>query len=588
MAHKTLQRPTQRLTRRFKLSIKPRELVFADPLPASHFWTYALACFAAFVLAFQIYSPSLRGEFVFDDLFLAYTNPHAATLSLARWCGLRPVLGLSFWSTFQLAGLNPFLYHAINVLLHTLSAILLFLIVRKLLELAGTMGTRGQILAGFAATIFLVHPVQTEAVAYIAGRSENLSVFFIFAAFCLFLYRRSSQIRWPESIGILVLFACASGTKEHALALPAVFLLTDYFFSPGFTLSGIRANWRLYIPTIFVAAAAGLFVWSYISRDGMIGFHLRGLTWYQYFFTECRAFFSYIGLFLAPIGLNVDHQFDESLNLFDHGAVIAVGAIAGLNAAAILYRRRYPLASYGFLVFIALLAPTSSFVPIRDVFVERRLYLPLIGLLLIFLEPLRRVRMPEKVLAIMLACICVIPAYLTWKRVAVWSSATRLWEDSVAGAPRKARPHIGLGNAYMHSHRCTDAAREYKTAYQLAPPDFTLKYNLATALECTKQPHQAIPLLQEAISEQPEAALPYALMGIVLAETGKIGEGLAYLNQSEKLDPTYAVPHAHRGEILSRLGHPDLAVHEFELALQLDPNNQLARRGWTELNQASK
>jgi tetratricopeptide (TPR) repeat protein len=582
MAYKTLQRPPQHLTRR----VKPRELAVADPPSASHFWTYLLACLAALVVAFQLYSPSLRGEFVFDDLFLAYTNPHAATLSLASWCGLRPVLGLSFWSTFQIAGLDPLLYHAINVLLHTLSAILLFLIVRKLLELAGTVGARARILAGFAATIFLVHPVQTEAVAYIAGRSESLSVFFIFAAFCLFLYRRSSQIGWPESIGILVLFACASGTKEHALALPAVFLLTDYFFNPGYTLSGIRANWRLYLPIVFVASAAGLFVWSYISRDGMIGFHLQGLAWYQYFFTECRAFFSYIGLFLAPIGLNVDHQFDESLNLFDHGAIIALGAIAGLIAAAILYRRRYPLASYGFLVFIVLLAPTSSFVPIRDVFVERRLYLPFIGLILIFLEPLRRVRMPEKVLATMLACLCVVPACLTWERAAVWSSATRLWEDSVAGAPQKARPHIGLGNAYMHSHRCMEAAREYKAAYQLAPPAFTLKYNLATALECTNQPQQAIPLLKEAISEQPESAPSYALMGMVLAETGKIKEGLAYFSQSEHRDPTYAAPHAYRGAILSRLGHPDLAVHEFELALQLDPNNQLARKGWTELNQS--
>ncbi len=501
MAQKTLQRSPRRLTR----PITPREVAVEAPLPAIRFWHYALLFLAVLIVAFQLYAPALHGQFVFDDLFLAYTNPHAATLSLARWCGLRPILGLSFWANFQLAGLDSFLYHAVNVLLHSLSAILLFFIVRKLMELASTTGARGQVLAGFAATMFLVHPVQTEAVAYIASRSENLSVFFMFAAFCLFLYRRSKQLTWPESIGILILFAAATGTKEPALVLPCVFLLTDYFFNPGYTFSGIRANWRLYVPTFFVVLAATLFVWSYISRDPMIGFHLQNLTWYQYFFTQCRAFFLYIGLFLVPVGLNVDHQFSESFTVFDHGAVIAVAAIIGLLAVAYFFRRHYPLASYGFLVFVVLLAPTSSFIPIRDVFVERRLYLPFIGLLLIALEPLRRIEVPQKVMVVMLACLCVVPAYLTWKRTAVWTSTIRLWEDSVASAPRKPRPHIGLGNAYMHLNRCNEAVREYQAAYHLDKPDFTLKYNLATALECVKQPERAIPVLKEAISENPKS-----------------------------------------------------------------------------------
>jgi tetratricopeptide (TPR) repeat protein len=584
MAQKTLPRHPKRLTK----PVKPREVAVETLPPAIHSWHYALLFFGAIIIAFQLYAPALHGQFVFDDLFLTYTDPKAATLSLARWCGLRPILGLSFWANFQIAGLDPFPYHAVNVLLHSVSAILVFLIVRKLLELAGTVGDRGKILAGFAATIFLIHPVQTEAVAYIASRSENLSVFFMFAAFCLFLYRRSEQIQWPESTGILILFACAVGTKEHALALPAVFLLTDYFFNPGYTFSGIRANWRLYAPILVIALAATLFVWSYISRDPMIGFQLQDLTWYQYFFTQCRVFFSYIWLFLVPFGLNVDHQFSESHTLFDHGAIMALAGIVWLIAVAYLWRRRYPLAAYGLLVFVVLLAPTSSFIPIRDVFVERRLYLPFIGLLLIALEPLRRIEVPQKILALMLACICLVPAYLTWKRAAVWNSPIRLWENSVANAPQKTRPHIGLGNAYMHLNRCNEAVREYRAAYQLDKPDFTLKYNLATAFDCVKQPERAIPLLTEAISEKPESATAHALMGMVLAETGNVEEGLTHLNQSEKLDPNFAVPHAYRGVILTRFRRPDLAIHQFEIALQLDPNNQVARKGWTELKDAGQ
>jgi len=576
MAQKSYRRSPQRP--------KAQAVAVADPPAANNFKLYALACLAAFFAAFQVYAPALHGQFVFDDLFLLYTNPHAASLSLAQWCGLRPVLGLSFWANFQAAGLDTFPYHVVNVLLHCLSTILLFLIVRKILEMAGTEGLLADILSGFSAAIFLLHPIQTEAVAYIASRSETLSVLFIFAAFYVFLRRRSREINWAESAAVLFLFACAAGTKEHAVALPAVFLLTDYFWNPGFTVSGIRANWRLYVPTAFVGTAAVIFVWSYVSRDATIGFHIGGLTWYQYFFTQSRALFGYIWYFLVPIGLNVDHEFAASRTITDHGAIIAMLCLAALVAAAIYFRRRFPLACYGFFVFLVLIAPTSSVVPIRDVFVERRLYLPFIGLMLIALEPLRRLRMPPKTIAILLACLCVVPAFLTWRRTAVWTSSTRLWEDSVQTAPNKPRPHIGLGNAYMHEQRCHEAAKEYEAAYALTSPDFTLKYNLAAAYECIKQPARAIAFLKDAISENPSAAPNHALMGMVQAETGKWEEGLAELKQAEQLDPNYARTYAYRGVILATLRQNELASREFEKCLQLDPNNQIARRGWNALN----
>jgi protein O-mannosyl-transferase len=571
MPEKPYKKPTQRS--------KIQRIAVAEPPASSAFRVYGFAFLAAIFLAFELYSPALHGQFVFDDLFLSYTDPHAASLALAQWCGLRPVLGLSFWANFQLAGLDTFLYHAINVLLHSLNAILLFFIVRKLLELAGTIGLQGQVLAGFAATLFVVHPIQTEAVAYIASRSENLSVLFIFGAFCVFLYRPSAEVGWRTSGWILCLFAGAMGTKEHAIALPAIFLLTDYFFSPGFSLSGIRANWRLYIPVAFVSLVAAVFIWSYVSRDPTIGFHLKGLTWYQYFFTECRAVFEYVWFFVFPVGLNVDHEFAESLTVFDHGAIVAMGALALLVVAAYLFRRSLPLACYGFLMFVILLAPTSSFIPIRDVFVERRLYLPFIGLLLVLLELLRRVHMPTKSLVLILACLCLPPAYLTWRRAAVWTSSTRLWEDSVATAPAKSRPHVGLGNAYLHDNRCPEAAREYAAAYQLSSPDFTLKYNLAAAYECMKQPARAIPLLREAIAEKPTAAPGYALLGMVLAETGDVKAGWEALAHAELRDPNYALTFAYRGTILARMGRTEEAGREFEKCLRLDPTNQIARRG---------
>jgi Cytochrome c oxidase subunit III len=127
----------------------------------------------------------------------------------------------------------------------------------------------------------------------------------------------------------------------------------------------------------------------------------------------------------------------------------AIAGLLGLTAgvtAAWIYRKRWPLAAFGVFVFLLLLAPTSSFVPIRDVLAERRVYLPFLGLLLICLDFLRRVRTEQIVWAG--AAIAVACAMLTYQRNQVWASPRALWQDTVAKSPRKLRPRFQLAFAY--------------------------------------------------------------------------------------------------------------------------------------------
>src|SRR5207248_397112 len=114
---------------------------------------------------------------------------------------------------------------------------LIFLIVRQLLDRSGAARTLLTPLAALAAGVFLLHPVQTEAVAYVAGRSEALSVMLAFGAFAVFLYR--SSIGWGTVAAILLLFGAALLSKEHIIVLPALLLLTDFWWNPGFSLKGI-------------------------------------------------------------------------------------------------------------------------------------------------------------------------------------------------------------------------------------------------------------------------------------------------------------------------------------------------------------
>ena len=164
--------------------------------------------------------------------------------------GVRPFLMFSFWANSHIAGTQPYLYHLFNLLFHAVNSLLVFLIARRLISWSGSEGRVRDGLAAFAGAVFLLHPVQTESVSYIASRSENLSAMFLFGAIAVFVLRRRTAVSWPVSLAVLVLYGAAVSTKEHTVVLPVILLLIDYFWNPGFSLAGIRRNWKLYAPIL--------------------------------------------------------------------------------------------------------------------------------------------------------------------------------------------------------------------------------------------------------------------------------------------------------------------------------------------------
>src|SRR5262249_19035093 len=174
--------------------------------------------------------------------------PNFAMDSIRAWmAGVRPLLMFSYWVNYQLSGLQTISYHAFNVIFHTANSILLFLMVRKILEFAEVEGTRRDVLALFAGALFLLHPANSESVGYVASRSENFSILFFFGASAVYLHRRTAEITWLRVAAVLILFGAAVTTKEHTVVLPALLLLTDYFWNPPFSLTGIRGNWRVFV-----------------------------------------------------------------------------------------------------------------------------------------------------------------------------------------------------------------------------------------------------------------------------------------------------------------------------------------------------
>lgn len=548
---------------RLKAKKHPKAAVpVKKPVPCR--WIYVLAGAAALFAAFQIYGPGLNGPFVFDDTLQPYHVPDFPDALKAWVSGVRPLLMFSYWANYQFSK-EPFSFHAVNVLIHVLNSILIFFIVRKLLA-----PPQRDLLAASAGAVFLVHPLQTESVTYIAGRSECLSALLLLGALTVFLYRPQAAASWSTAIAVLALFGGAVAIKEHTLVLPALLLLTDYYWNPGFSLDGIRRNWRIYIPIAAGGVAGTVFVARILAHAPSVGFRIKDFTWYQYFFTECRAFFSYLRLLVFPAGQNLDYDYPISHNILDHGAVFGLAGILLLAGAAFYFRKRYPLASYGFFVYVLLMAPTSSFVPIKDPLAERRLYLPMLGALMVLAAVLQTVRLEKRRLAAGMCAVAVILAALTWQRNQVWASDISLWEDTVHKSPGKARAHFQLAHTYYANGRFQDAVRQYAETARLEKPDYGLLVDWGLACDDAGQPEQALDKFREAAALEPSAHV-YTQVARLYAKRSQWPEALAALARAEKLKPDYATTYYYRGGIRAKTGDFAGAVADYQRAVTLDP-----------------
>jgi protein O-mannosyl-transferase len=568
-----------------KSSTKPArrtESASAKALPAAtwkpSWWHWALGALLVFFVAFEVYGPALHGEFLFDDSYLPFLVQNVADGPLSGWLGVRPILMITYWVNYKMSGLDPYSYHIVGVLLHALNAILAGLIVRRFLGWVGEAGWRREALAAFAGAVFLLHPVQTESVAYIASRSETLSIFFFLSAFAVFLYRGTESITIGRAVAVILLFGAAVATKEHTAVLPALLLMTDYYFLTPFRFDGIRRNLRLYAPLAVAAAIGVAGVMVVLSRAQTAGFQIKEFTWYEYLFTQFRVIWLYLRLYLFPAGLNADYDFPVSRSILDGGSLFGLIGLIGLAVLAWRYRREYPLASYGYFGFLILLAPTSSVVPIRDVIVERRLYLPFICLLLITVEFVRRWHASRAVLVTAMTAVCAVAGVMTYQRSHVWGDALALWEDTSAKSPGNARALFQLAYAQWHNGRCSEAVTNYERVAQMETPDDRLLIDWAFALECDQKPDEAVAKVRQAMQTQPSAH-GFAVIGMIYGKRGRVDEALEALAQAEAMDPNFEMTYVYRGNIYASLGNTSVATAQYQRALQINPRNDVARQG---------
>jgi hypothetical protein len=525
----------------------------------------------ALLLGLVIYAPAFRGDFVFDDFGLPMHLSFRADSVTAWLSGVRPVLMLSYWMNDRLWGEGAASYHVVNFLIHAVAAALVFLTLYRLFELAAWKERTKTVAAILGAAIFLIHPLETESVSYIAGRSESLAAMFMLLAYTVFLYRARDAISWKEAVSVLALFGLALGSKENAVSLAGVLILTDLYWPSSFSFRGLRANWRLYALMAPGAVFGAAYVLRILSTAPTAGFSLQSVTWYQYAFTQARAIFAYIRLALLPFGQSVDHDFARSKTILQHGAIVYIAALALLLTLAILARRRYPLSCFGLLFFLVLLAPTSSVVPIADALVERRMYLPLAGLILIGCELASRIR-PRPAAWAGLATALILFAGLAHQRNRLWGRPDELMASATVQAKHSSRPLANLTDQLIARNRC-DAAQPYlETAARRFPSDYWVELSWGRVLECLGHRDEAMVRLRRAAAITPTSKV-FELIGLLYGEMNRSEEAGAALRTAIDLDPASVTAHKAMAMWYEWVGNLVMAEREYVTILALDRND---------------
>ncbi len=532
--------------------------------------------------AFIPFINSLSNTFAWDDIYLIVKNPYikgwhnvADLFSTGYWESIgktgglyRPLTMMSFLIEHSIAGLNPLIYHLDNIMLHVACSIAVYLVLRRLLSNGPA--------PLFGALLFAVHPVHSEAVAWVSGRAELLSTLFFMLAFMSFI-RPPRHVPWYVASPTLYLLGILS--KETAATLPAFILFYLLFVRKE---RGIGALARSVAP---FAAVLALYT---PARLAVLGGHVGPQTQmfqtvktYYVFLTMLKAGFHYVRLSFFPTNLQLAYIFPPPESFLDP-AVFAFAAIitALLLISPGLCKTRPSLLFLGAWFFIALI-PVSNIIPTEVIMTERALYLPTVGtcslLGIAFAGVIKTA--PRKVsygfLSAALACLCLV----TINRNAVWKDQrsvdlelAAINQRLVRDFPDNPKAYIKLGESCLSLGRIAEAGPLFEEALRIAPDDADAHFGLASVYRAEGRLDDALSELSAAIKygyTEPDTA--YVNMASILYDLGKATMAQEHLNKALELNPQNALAHLNMGYLLLDKGLPSDALADFAKAGRLDP-----------------
>jgi tetratricopeptide (TPR) repeat protein len=559
------------------------------------------------------YANSLSGPFVFDDITTIQENPSIRNLWTAvsttgvepngltlRDYG-RPILNLSFALNYAFGGRSVLGYHVVNLAIHCAAALILFGLVRRTLStrrLKERWRSVALPLAFAAASLWVLHPLQTESVTYLYQRAESLMGMFYLAA--LYGLVRADQGGGavgqgagglaeggavPVSVGIprrfwylVSILSCFLGmaSKQVMVTAPVMLLLYDRAFLSGDFRSALRARWGYYLGL----GTSWILLDVLLRQSGpgiggaTVGFGI-GIPWWKYTLTQPKALCTYLKLAVFPYPLVFEYG-TRWAETFWEVLPYAVAIIGLLGISIVSVVRNRPA---GFLAawFFIILSPTSSFVPGEtQLIVEHRMYLPLAAILV----------------AAVLGLYALLGRRWIWFAVAFgveffaltharnddYRTAVSIWSDTVAKQPNNLRARNFLAAALNGEGRYAEAIPHYRRILSMLPDQVGVRVDLAKDLIRIGRPGEAVPEYEEVLKFAPNEAGFHDSLGTAYALAGRRDEAIRQFRIAIGIYPLVSRTHFDLAVLLAGKGFRREAAGEFRETLRLNPSFDEARQ----------
>ena len=562
-----------------KKNLRPKKETKEKHGAARPWWHYLVPLCLVVVVGFGVYANSLNGDFIWDDKDLIVKNHYIKNwdnLSVALTRDFfyrsheegkigyyRPLITLSYMLDYQVWKLNPFGYHLTNLVFHCCNSLLVYLIVWFLSSSLTT--------SFLSSLLFAIHPIHTESVSWISGRTDVIASFFFFSSLLLYLYWVKVK-RWWYYACSLILFAFALLSKEMVMTLPLLILLYDYYFVAGKEIKrmGVRIPyWSGYILLVVMY----FLIRFVVFRVGTGNPYVEGFSRLDVVLTFGKGFLYYLFKLLLPFNLNAYVM----LNL---GSVVQAGVWAGIILIAGLVltglRARDLSISFGIGFFLISLLPLTNLIPINSPvdmdfpLAERFLYLPSFGYCLVLGGLVAKgVTLDRwKVGGMVFLLICFY-SFNTFARNRDWRDETLFYLRTLNVSPQSSVIQNNLGNILLDKGLFDEAEAQFKQALKLKPT-YAIAYNNLGNVYFRKGIFEpAMEFYKKAISLDPNYPETYNNLGNIYDNLGARNQAIDAYKVALRIRPQFAEAHNNLGIAYYHLKMYDAAIQEYEEAIRL-------------------
>ncbi len=446
----------------------------------------------------------------------------------------RPFLFLTFATNYAISGIKPLGYHLVNNGLHILNAILVFILVDWLF--------RKKRMAFLVALLFAVHPLQTEAVTYVSGRGDPLSVTLMLVALLLFIKNRSAKKWYVMALSVLS-FVLAMLSREVAAIFP-LFIITTAVFLERKPFS--KALWnaiKASIPYLVTAGVYALLRLTVFNFKDTLNFYGQNNVYTEHLsyriYTFLHVLVEYIRLIFAPAHLHMERDVAIATSLFQLPVLLGVVIILGvLGILYYLYKKsdstkEHSLFNIWFLgwgFFFIWLIPSSGIIPVNAFLYEHWLYFSLIGIfilvaygidqLLEYFQKKGNELASFLIIAVLVASVGAF-SYISIQRNILWGKPVAFYQDILKYDPESVRIHNNLGNIYYDMGDHAHAEQEYWLAVKSEDIFPQPHFNLGSILQERGDIAGAIIEYEKALKIDPDFPFSYQALAVIYAQQGQ-------------------------------------------------------------------